>query len=69
MGAIGYFCIIYLSERATTMPNVYVLELFMIVDNHSETRIAVERYATPCDVAGDGQGIAPRQTVVGTRVW
>jgi hypothetical protein len=26
MGTVGYFCIIYLLERATTMPNVYVLE-------------------------------------------
>jgi hypothetical protein len=26
MGTVGYFCNIYLSERATTMPNVYVLE-------------------------------------------
>ena len=35
------------------MPNVYMLELFMIAGNHSETRIAVELYATPCDVACD----------------
>ena len=53
MGAIGYVCILCLSERATTMPNVYMLELLMIAGNHSETRIAVELYATPCDVACD----------------
>jgi hypothetical protein len=53
MGTVGYFCILYLSERATTMPNVYTLELLMIAGNHSETRIAVELYATPCDVACD----------------
>jgi hypothetical protein len=35
------------------MPKVYVIELLMIAGNHSETRIAVELYATPCDVAGD----------------
>ena len=35
------------------MPNVYMLELLMIAGNHSETRIAVERYATPRDVACD----------------
>jgi hypothetical protein len=41
MGAIGYFCILCLSERATTMPNVYMLELFMIAGNYREIRIAV----------------------------
>jgi hypothetical protein len=51
--ALGYVCILCLSERATTMPNVYMLELLMIADNHNETSIAVELYATPCDVAGD----------------
>jgi hypothetical protein len=69
MGAVGYFCILYLSERATTMPNVYALELVIIAGNHRGTRTAVELYATPCDVACDGQGIAPRQAVAGTRVW
>src|SRR4029453_9963876 len=33
LGAIGYFCILCLLERATTMPNVYVLELVVIVGN------------------------------------
>ena len=35
------------------MPNVYMLELLIIAGNHSETSIAVELYATPCDVACD----------------
>jgi hypothetical protein len=51
------------------MPNVYVLELIVIVDSYRETRIAVELYATLCDVACDGQGSAPGQTVAGTRIW
>src|SRR4029450_4385670 len=45
-----------LSERATPMPNIYVLELVVIVDSYRATRIAVELYATLCDVACDGQG-------------
>src|SRR5919197_1185931 len=67
IGAIGYFGISCLLERATTMPNISMLELVMIAGNHSATRTTVDRSATPCDVACDGQGIAPRQTVVGTR--
>jgi hypothetical protein len=51
MDAVGYFCILYLSESATTMPNAYVLELVIIAANHRGTRTAVELYATPCDVA------------------
>ena len=35
------------------MPNVYILELVMLAGNYRATRIAVELYATPCDVACD----------------